>query len=345
MTPSNVRRAENLALIFQEVLTAIERLRGNRQGVTDANAFRHHTREALRNAANQVLAAGYPSEDVKFATFASVAFLDESVLNSQNPVFTDWLRKPLQEELFGTHVAGETFFQNLQQLLARGDSQDLADLLEVHYLCMLLGFGGRYSAGNRGELTQVMQMTAEKIRRIRGPFGLLSPNWMPPPGEGVKAGRDPLVRKLAIAAAVCAGLMIILFVVYKLMLGAGVTEMGAEGQQTGAGGRGLGAGEWIGPAGRASLTAAVSRTPPGNNRPEGQQTGAGGRAVYSPFLRIGAGEWIGPAGPASLTAADSRTPPGNNRPEGPHLPPAPSLRHPAPSCWHSAPSPRLPAAV
>ena len=140
--------------IFQEVLTAIERLRGNRQGVNDAEAFRHHTREALKNAANAGLAAGYNADDVRLATFAAVAFLDESVLNSQNPIFGDWLRKPLQEELFDTHIAGETFFQHLQQLLGRNDSADLADVLEVHHLCMLLGFCGRYSAGNRGELAR-----------------------------------------------------------------------------------------------------------------------------------------------------------------------------------------------
>ena len=111
MTPSaDTRRPENLALIFQDVLTAIERLRANRQGVTDANAFRHHTREALKTAASQALAAGYTADDTRHATFAAVAFLDESVLNSQNPIFADWLRKPLQEELFGTHIAGEEFF-------------------------------------------------------------------------------------------------------------------------------------------------------------------------------------------------------------------------------------------
>src|ERR1700680_3444070 len=94
------RRLENLALIYQEVLTAIERLRANRQGVNDAGAFRHHTREAIKTAASQALTAGYPADDVKLATFATVAFLDESVLNSQSPVFTDWARRPLQEELF-----------------------------------------------------------------------------------------------------------------------------------------------------------------------------------------------------------------------------------------------------
>ena len=153
MTPSSpVRRPESLALIFQEVLTAIERLRGNRQGVTDAEAFRHHTREALKTAANQGFAAGYNADDVRFATFAAVAFLDESILNSQNPIFGDWLRKPLQEELFGTHIAGETFFQNLQQLLGRSDSPDLADVLEVHHLCMLLGLLRPLQRGQPGRI-------------------------------------------------------------------------------------------------------------------------------------------------------------------------------------------------
>src|SRR3954447_10984551 len=114
---TNTRRPDNLALIYQEAITAIERLRANTQSVTDANAFRHHTREAMKTATNQALAAGYTADDARFATFAAVAFLDESVLNSQNPIFADWLRKPLQEELFGIHIAGEVFFQNLQQLI------------------------------------------------------------------------------------------------------------------------------------------------------------------------------------------------------------------------------------
>jgi type VI secretion system protein ImpK len=218
--PVDNRRPENLCLIYQEVLTAIERLRANRQGVTDAAAFRHHTREAIKTAASQALAAGYLADDVKSATFAAVAFLDESVLNSQNPIFADWARKPLQEELFGTHIAGEVFFQNLQQLLGRSDSADLADLLEVHYLCLLLGFGGRYSVGNRGELTQVMGLTADKIRRIRGRFSGLAPDWMLPT-DTIRDRSDPWVRKLGIIAAVGAIVMVLLFIAYKLILNSG----------------------------------------------------------------------------------------------------------------------------
>jgi len=147
------------------------------------------------------------------------------VLNSRNPVFAEWLRKPLQEELFGTHIAGEVVFQNLQQMLGRTDSADLADVLEVHHLCLLLGFCGRYSAGNRGELAQVVRVIGDRIRRIRGPQGPLSPAWTLP-NEVVRAPRrDPWVKRLAIVATVVAVLMILLFVGYKMGLNSGLTEI------------------------------------------------------------------------------------------------------------------------
>ncbi|HLK62647.1 MAG TPA: type IVB secretion system protein IcmH/DotU [Bryobacteraceae bacterium] len=226
MTPSNTRRPENLALIYQEVLTAIERLRANSQSIPDANAFRHYNREALNSARDQALAAGYNSDDANYATFAVVAFLDESVLNSQNPIFADWLRQPIQEEMFGTHIAGEVFFQNLAQLMGKSDSQDLGDLLEVYYLCLLLGFVGRYRAGGRGERDQIMAKVHEKIRRIRGPFGPLSPAWMLPPGT-MRAMLDPWIRKLKIIASVSAGVMLVCFIIYEIILHSGVSAVRA----------------------------------------------------------------------------------------------------------------------
>ena len=227
MSPTaDTRRPENLAILFQDVLTAIVRLRANRQSVTDANAFRHHTREALKTAAAQALAAGYTADDTRHATFAAVAFLDESVLNSQNPIFAEWLRKPIQAELFGTHTAGEEFFTALQQLLGRADSQDLADLIEIHYLCLLLGFSGRYSAGNRGELAQIMNFTGEKIRRIRGRFSSLSPAWQPPKELPVNR-TDPWIRRFGIAAAVSAAVTLLLFAAYLFGLSSVVSQLHA----------------------------------------------------------------------------------------------------------------------
>ena len=92
-------RTENLALAFQELLTAVTRLRAHRQQVNDAEQFRNQVRQAIRTADQDAKRLGYVEDDIKLAIFAVVAFLDESILNLQNPVFADWVRKPLQEGL------------------------------------------------------------------------------------------------------------------------------------------------------------------------------------------------------------------------------------------------------
>jgi type VI secretion system protein ImpK len=212
---------------LQEVLTAIVRLRSNRQAVSDANSFRIHMREALKSADQEARKRNYSADAIQLAIFAVVAFLDESILNSRNPLFADWPRKPLQEELFGTHMAGEVFFQNLQKLLGHTDSPDLADLLEVYYLCVLLGFGGRYSMGNKGDLRAIMDAVGEKIRRIRGRSPDLSPSWRLPQEAARRMGGDPWLRKLIYVALGCLGLALVLFVIFKFSLGAGVSDLRA----------------------------------------------------------------------------------------------------------------------
>lgn len=218
-------RPDNLALLFQEALTAIVRLRSNRQSLTDAESFRYHMREALKSAAQEARnKAGYASEDIKMAMLAVVGFLDESVLNTRNPIFADWPRKPLQEELFGTHMAGEVFFQNLEQLMGRNDSADLADVLEVHYLCLLLGYTGRYSGSRGGELQAIMGSLGERIRRIRGPQGDLSPAWAPG-REAARVTRDAWVRRLLIGAIAAVVLTLLLFIGFKMSLSSGVGDI------------------------------------------------------------------------------------------------------------------------
>ncbi len=221
------RRRDNLALAFQEILTAIVRLRTNRQVVTDAEVFRGQMRAALKAADDDARRRGYTSEQNRLAIFAVVAFLDESILNLQQPVFANWPRKPLQEELFGVHIAGEIFFNNIQRLLGQRDSHDLADVLEIYELCLLLGFRGKYGIGGQGDLRAVIDSVSEKIRRIRGFSPDLSPNWMIPPGAVKIAHGDPWVKRLLWTAVGCLVLTIVLFGIFSVSLGSGVSDVRA----------------------------------------------------------------------------------------------------------------------
>jgi type VI secretion system protein ImpK len=137
-------------------------------------------------------------------------------------MFADWGRRPLQEEVFGGHTGGELFFQYLQQLLGRQDSEDLADVLEVYQLCLLLGFKGRYSVTHGSELQVIAGHVAQKIERARGRSGELSPRWRPST-LAMGAQRDRLVPRLAIAAGAAAGLAAVLFLVFMLTLGSGAS--------------------------------------------------------------------------------------------------------------------------
>jgi type VI secretion system protein ImpK len=216
---------ENLALIYQEVLTAITRLRSNRQAATDAGAFRNQMKAAISATESEAMSKGYPVEDTRLATFAVVAFLDESILNSNNPVFADWPRMPLQEELFGGHTAGEIFFQCIDRLLAHSDSPHLADTLEVFALCLLLGYRGRYSLSGQEGIRTVLDAIADKMRRIRGGVGPLSPNWAPPQDAVQARAYDPWVRRLAFGAVGFLLLALLLFIGFKFTLMSGASGL------------------------------------------------------------------------------------------------------------------------
>jgi type VI secretion system protein ImpK len=189
-----------LAFALQEAITAIVRLRGDRQPVTDAGAFRAHMLQLLGRAEQDARAAGYDANDVRLAIFAVVALLDESALNTRQPALAaEWSRRPLQEEMFGGHMAGEWVFQHIEQLLARPDTPALADLLEVHQLTLLLGFRGRYGANDPAALHGFASRIADRLARLRGSSGELSPAWRP--ANDAVVGRDPWVRRLAVGLA------------------------------------------------------------------------------------------------------------------------------------------------
>src|SRR5437867_2245481 len=219
------RRRGLLALGLQEALTAIVRVRANRQNLTDATTFRNHIKQLLNGGHEEARRAGYESEDVKLAIYALVVFLDESILNSPNPALAGWSRKPLQEELFGEHMGGEVFFENLRTLIGRQDSEELADVLEVYQLCLLLGFRGRYGAAGQSEAQRWAGAAAEKIARIRGVPAGLAPGCALPERESFPIARDPWIRRLGFTALGLAGAAVVVWGLLRLTLGSWISQL------------------------------------------------------------------------------------------------------------------------
>lgn len=213
-----------VAVLFSEPLTAILRVRYGKQSVDDPASFREHMRQLLRGSIEEARSRGYSSQHTQMAVLSAVGFLDESVLNLRNAAAEAWARRPLQEELFGGHTAGETFFQNLSLLLREETSPEVADILELHCQCLLLGYKGRYAFGNAGELASLLRAAQEKIVRTRGGTGMLlqPPAYAAPP---TTVRRDAWGRGLLIAMIVLAGSVLLCFAAFTFSLHSGANAI------------------------------------------------------------------------------------------------------------------------
>jgi len=228
VNPPPEGRAENMALVFQEALTVIVRLRSNSQPVADPKKFRADMRGALQNSGREAARIGYTPEDARLATAAVTAFLDESIASSDDPAFSEWSQAPLHDEMYGQQDVGEAFGRHLRRLLRRDDSQDLADVLEVYLLCLLLGYRGNYkAAGHEWEQEEgqqahqaMVEKVTERIRRIRKTPEGLPLNWTMPEGPESVDSSNSGARRWRVLAVVCLLAASLLFVGIKLWLGA-----------------------------------------------------------------------------------------------------------------------------
>jgi type VI secretion system protein ImpK len=215
----NVRKLDRLALLFEGILTVIGRVHTGRQRVQDPEDFRARMKQALAEVATTAARRGYTSGDVQEGTFAVVAFLDEAILTAPDSSAANWVGKSLGEELFDQRSAGELFFKRLESLRTNRDSRDLAEILEVYYLCLLLGYEGKFAGGSKGELLQLMANLRDRIERILGRDPEFSPDTTLS-NEPVQAAVviDPLNRQLSLFALAAFLFALLCYVGFSLQL-------------------------------------------------------------------------------------------------------------------------------
>lgn len=223
-TSSFPQEQGRLSLAFQEPLTVAARVRQNRVRAPDPGEFRHHVRQLLAQADAVIRQTGYPADFPKLATYAVVALLDETILNTPGPLRSEWVGYPLQQELFGENVAGENFFLQLRDLLGRSETQEVAEILELYLLCLLMGFRGRYAASDGGEIQGLITATSQKVHRIRGGAAPFAPQAQLPRGETIPERRDPWIPRLVRALVISAVVVVVLYVGYRLLLHPGTAE-------------------------------------------------------------------------------------------------------------------------
>jgi type VI secretion system protein ImpK len=145
-----------------------------------------------------------PPETVEQAKYALAAFIDETVINSENNCRETWIADPLAVTYFNDSLAGENFFKRLEGLLP--DMKRNLEVIEVYYLCLALGFQGRYRLSGAEVLPNVVRNLLKKIEGIKGaPSKAVSPSAYVHPGlQGRGKSGSGLVIASAIVLAVAA---------------------------------------------------------------------------------------------------------------------------------------------
>jgi len=192
--------ASRLAELYGDVFAVIVQLRSTDQ-YGDPDRLRERLNDLLAEAEKRAAAAGAPPEDIKDATFAVVAFLDEAILSSEWPQKTAWMSRPLQLDRFQRYDAGEFFFHRVKAVL---EQPHRAEVLEMYYLCMTLGFKGQYQIHGQDELRNLVERAHDVLSRAPGMTApALAPRGTPREalsGDGTR--NIPPWMLLALAAAV-----------------------------------------------------------------------------------------------------------------------------------------------
>ena len=104
-----------------------------------------------------------PQDDFDLARFAVFAWIDEAILSSGWQEKGKWQGEQLQRTYYETTDGGELFFDKLNQL-----SPSQNQVREVYYLCLALGFTGRYC--NPGDEFLLEQLKNSNLKLVGGGF-------------------------------------------------------------------------------------------------------------------------------------------------------------------------------
>lgn len=152
---------------------------------------------------------GYDQETISDARYALCTTIDEAIFNTPWGHESGWGEQSLLSMFHHEVSGGDHFFHKLKDL-GQNPSKHL-HLLELKYVCLALGFQGRYRivASGKDKLVQIRGWLGDLIRKQRGATeALLSPHW-----KGVETQKKPLIKviPLWVFFAIASALLLALF--------------------------------------------------------------------------------------------------------------------------------------
>nr|WP_294553776.1 type IVB secretion system protein IcmH/DotU [uncultured Rhodopila sp.] len=186
------------------LLQLLSRLR-NTLSQPDSGALRERAVTEVRRFEQVSRESGVPVEQLRPAHYALCASVDDIVQATPWGNQGVWASRSLVSTFHQEVRSGDRFFDVLNQV--KQNPGTMLPVLELMYLCLSLGFQGRYRLSPRGpaELDRMREEVYGVIARQRPPADAdLSPHW-----RGVDAPYRPVRAEVPVWVAGAAGLLVV----------------------------------------------------------------------------------------------------------------------------------------
>ena len=197
------------------LLILAARLRAQIRNVQVDSLYRQSVQE-MRSFEERARRAAVPDEDILAARYTLCTVLDEAVLNTPWGAQSGWAGRSLLVTFHREAFGGEKVFQIVDRVI--NEPRRYMALLELLYICLCLGFEGRYRVEERGD-TRLEQIRLDLFRCIQTQRGTpeadLSPQW-----QGVDNKRRAMMRivPLWVVATACAAVLLGTFIILSAKL-------------------------------------------------------------------------------------------------------------------------------
>lgn len=168
------QQKETLSTLCTDILLIVIKMR-DAEDLGDTAPLRKLIHYYIKQLEKNCSVIGIPPETINSVKYAMVAILDETVLSNKGPAREFWIMNPMQLELYGTNLAGEEFYNKLEIMLQEPEKNMSG--LEVFYICLCLGFQGKYVLGNAEEREAIITKLARTlVKRGNLQIDTLSPH-------------------------------------------------------------------------------------------------------------------------------------------------------------------------
>ncbi|MEG3088581.1 type IVB secretion system protein IcmH/DotU [Sphingomonas sp. PB4P5] len=215
--PATPRTVRNVMLAEAEpVLALVAGVRSGRVRLAMPEFHRQASQAIARF--EQAIAPHYSEEKRQRAKYAVCATTDDVAQNLPG-IGTDgaeWARRSMVVQFFQENIGGDRFWQLVDDMLRTPN--DNADLIELFHASLAAGFEGRFRImpDGRRRLHEIMARLQGALPHVRSLSATkLSPRWK---GENAPLGRLSFWGIIALVAAIAAGILLLAFIVFKLLL-------------------------------------------------------------------------------------------------------------------------------